>query len=68
MDSPLGKLYIARNTAGVCLLDFKVEEDAFVNRIDPLARTITQSWPVFGDDCASLTNTLPGGAHSLTCR
>lgn len=39
MESPLGVLYIARNAAGVCNLDFGVDEMKFVERIDPLAHT-----------------------------
>jgi len=38
MESPLGVLYIARNAAGICNLDFRIDELTFLERIDPLAR------------------------------
>ncbi|MBZ0300153.1 MAG: methylated-DNA--[protein]-cysteine S-methyltransferase [Anaerolineae bacterium] len=38
-DSPLGTIYVARNAAGVCSLDFGVSEDDFVLHLDALART-----------------------------
>jgi methylated-DNA-[protein]-cysteine S-methyltransferase len=39
MDSPLGTLYLARNTVGLCHLNFGISEDTFMAHIDPLART-----------------------------
>lgn len=38
-DSPLGTIYLARNVAGLSSLDFGVSEEAFIARIDLLART-----------------------------
>lgn len=39
MDSPLGTIYLARNAAGLCSLNFGVSETTFLNHLDPLART-----------------------------
>lgn len=39
MDSPLGTLYLAKNVAGLCSLDFGTDESTFVEHLDPLART-----------------------------
>ena len=39
MNSPLGSLYIAANARGLCSLDFGVDLDTFLNRLDPRART-----------------------------
>ena len=39
LDSPLGTIYMARNTAGICKLDFGTDEDGFMEALDPLART-----------------------------
>jgi methylated-DNA-[protein]-cysteine S-methyltransferase len=38
-ESPLGTIYLARNAAGLCKLDFGVTEAAFIERLDPVART-----------------------------
>ena len=39
MDSPLGTVYLARNVAGLCSLDFGTDESTFVEHLNPLART-----------------------------
>lgn len=39
MDSPLGTVYVARNAAGLCSLDFGTDESTFVGNLDLLART-----------------------------
>lgn len=38
-DSPLGPIYLARSAAGLCSVDFGVNEDTFIAHIDPLAHT-----------------------------
>ena len=39
LDSPLGTIYLARNEAGICNLDFGIDENQFMEILDPLART-----------------------------
>jgi O-6-methylguanine DNA methyltransferase len=39
LDSPLGTIYLARSVAGICKVDFGVDEDQFMETVDPLART-----------------------------
>jgi methylated-DNA-[protein]-cysteine S-methyltransferase len=39
IDSPLGPLYIATSTRGLCNVDFGVSQAEFLSRLDPLART-----------------------------
>jgi O-6-methylguanine DNA methyltransferase len=39
MSSPLGPLYVAVNSRGLCSLDFGVSEETFLNGLDPLAHT-----------------------------
>jgi len=39
MNSPLGPLYIAANARGLCSVDFGIDLDTFLNRLDPRART-----------------------------
>ncbi|HLV36961.1 MAG TPA: methylated-DNA--[protein]-cysteine S-methyltransferase [Spirillospora sp.] len=38
-ESPLGTIYLARNAAGLCKLNFGVTETAFIEHLDPAART-----------------------------
>ncbi|OGO43642.1 MAG: hypothetical protein A2Z04_01990, partial [Chloroflexi bacterium RBG_16_57_9] len=38
INSPLGSLYIATNARGLCSVDFGVDLDTFLNRLDPRAR------------------------------
>jgi methylated-DNA-[protein]-cysteine S-methyltransferase len=39
-DSPLGTIYLARSSAGLCSVDFGVTEDIFIQHLDPMARAI----------------------------
>jgi O-6-methylguanine DNA methyltransferase len=39
IDSPLGTLYIAASTQGLCNLDFGGSQSRFLSHLDPLART-----------------------------
>ena len=39
-DSPLGTIYLASSKAGLCSVDFGVNEDTFIEHIDPLAHTV----------------------------
>jgi len=38
IESPLGTLYVAASAQGLCSLDFGVDLDVFLKRLDPLAR------------------------------
>jgi O-6-methylguanine DNA methyltransferase len=39
IESPLGPLYVAASTRGLCDLDFGVSQADFLDHLDPLART-----------------------------
>jgi methylated-DNA-[protein]-cysteine S-methyltransferase len=39
IESPLGPLYIATSTQGLCNVDFGVSEAEFLDQLDPLARS-----------------------------
>lgn len=39
IESPLGPLYIATSDRGLCNVDFGVSQTAFLNHLNPLART-----------------------------
>jgi methylated-DNA-[protein]-cysteine S-methyltransferase len=39
ITSPLGALYLAANTHGLCSLNFGVSQAEFIGQLDPLART-----------------------------
>ena len=46
-EAPVGRVYIAASANGLCILDFGVEQTAFLNRLDPLARTEQDDLPIY---------------------
>ena len=67
MDSPLGTLYLARNAAGVCQLDFGIDEATFIEEINPLART-DRNRAALAVVMGQLDEYFAGSAGALTCQ
>ena len=63
IDSPLGPLYIATSSQGLCSVDFGVSRAKFLSQLDPLART-EQSPPAVAPIAAQLRDYFATGrAH-----
>jgi methylated-DNA-[protein]-cysteine S-methyltransferase len=63
IDSPLGPLYLATSSRGLCRVDFGVGRAEFLSQLDPLART-EQSPPAVASIAARLRDYFATGrAH-----
>jgi O-6-methylguanine DNA methyltransferase len=67
IDSPLGPLYIATSTRGLCRVGFGVGRAEFLRGLDPMART-EQSQPVIAPIVAQLREYFATGSTRFALR